>query len=145
MVSVDSVVQSTSDAHRQIFTAGPFLVLHHGTLDVRNDCMSVFGDGVSVFGNGMSVYNTLVDVGNDHICIYRKFGLEVNRQLVSDGHAEVMERTLKMWRILLRSNLQAAIASLSFFEWKIREIAFRLPPLTTPLRISATALRLRDR
>ena len=109
-------------------------------MDIPNDGVSVFGDGVSIFGEGMGVYNTLVDVGNDHICIYRKFGLEVNRQLVSDGHAEVMERTLKMWRILLRSNLQAAIASLSFFEWKIREIAFRLPPLTTPLWISATAL-----
>ena len=42
-------------------------------MDVRND-------GVSVFGDGMGVYDTLVDVGNDYICIYRKFGLEVDSQ-----------------------------------------------------------------
>ena len=35
-------------------------------MDIRNDGVSVFGDGV--------------DVGNDYVCIYRKFGLEVNSQ-----------------------------------------------------------------
>ena len=61
--------------------------------------------------------------------------------MISDGHAEVTKHTLKTWRILLRSDLQAAIVPWSFFAWKAREIAFRLPPLTTPLWISATALR----
>jgi len=41
----------------------------------------------------------------------------------------------------LRSNLQAAICSLSFFAWRRREISFRLPCLMSLLWISATALR----
>ena len=49
-------------------------------MDIRNDGVSVFGDGVSIFGDGMGVYNTLVDVGNDYICIYRKLCLEVDSQ-----------------------------------------------------------------
>jgi len=58
---------------------------------------------------------------------------------------EVAERTLNTWRILLRSNFQVAIVSLSFFAWKCRETTFRLPRSTMLLRISATALRLRAR
>lgn len=43
----------------------------------------------------------------------------------------------------MRSCLQVAIASLSFFAWNTREAACRLPRLTTFLWISATVLRLR--
>ena len=52
-----------------------------------------------------------------------------------------MERTLNTRRILLRSTLQVAIVSLSFFAWKIRVTMFRLPCLMTFRWISATVLR----
>jgi hypothetical protein len=51
-----------------------------------------------------------------------------------------MELTLKTRRILMRSDFQVAIASLSFFACKSRETIFRLPFLTTPLWISANLL-----
>jgi hypothetical protein len=54
-----------------------------------------------------------------------------------------MELTLKTRRILLRSDFQVAITSLSFFACKSRETTFRLPFLTIPLWISANLLRPR--
>ena len=41
----------------------------------------------------------------------------------------------------MKSNLQAAILSLSFLAWASREIRFRFPCLITFRWISATALR----
>ena len=70
-------------------------------------------------------------------------GISVWKRTVSDCRTKVTEPTLKTWRILLRSNPQAAIASLSSFEWKSRENVFRLPRLITFFWISATVLRLR--
>jgi len=52
-----------------------------------------------------------------------------------------IERTLKTSRILVRSDFQAVIFSLSFFAWRCRETTFRLPCLTIPVWIAATALR----
>ena len=56
----------------------------------------------------------------------------------------MIERTLKARGILLRSALQVAIVSLSFFGWKIRDTALRLPCLTTFRWISATVLGSRQ-
>ena len=50
-------------------------------------------------------------------------------------------RTLKTWRILWRSNFQAAIVSLSFFACTSRETAFRPLRLMIFLCIPATVLR----
>ena len=57
--------------------------------------------------------------------------------------AEVRERTPTTRRILSRSDLQAAIASLSSFIWN-RENFLLLPRLTTCLWISSMELRLRS-
>ena len=66
----------------------------------------------------------------------------VCKWMVNNGHTiAVTERTSKTWRILLRSNLQVAIVSLSFFAWNARETAFRLPRRSTMFFwISAKAL-----
>ena len=60
---------------------------------------------------------------------------------LSNNHTKPTGRTLKTWRILTRSDLQAAILSLSFFAWRCRKIIFRLPCLIIFPWISATALR----
>jgi hypothetical protein len=59
------------------------------------------------------------------------------------SHATTMERTLKTRRILLRSNFQPAIVSLSLFAWKRRETAFCLPFLMSFLWISVNVLQSR--
>jgi len=53
-----------------------------------------------------------------------------------------MERTLKMPRILLRSDIQVVIFSLSLFAWKSRQTAFHLRRLTISFRTSPRTLRL---
>lgn len=60
--------------------------------------------------------------------------------MVSNSHTEVTGRTLKTWRILLSSNFQAVIASLSFFAWISREAGLLPLCLMTFLWISATVL-----
>ena len=81
-----------SDAHRLIFTVSPFLALHYGTMDVgndgvgvrnialklRNDCLGVRNTLMDVGNDGMSVPKTFTNVGNGYICVYCKFGLEVD-------------------------------------------------------------------
>ena len=52
------------------------------------------------------------------------------------------ERTSTTRRILPRSDFQAAIASLSSFVWKGREITLLLPRLTISLWISTMELQL---
>ena len=110
---------------------------YHGTMDVGNDRLGVHNtltdirnDGVRVCevmvdmgDNGLGVLDVLTNGGNRHICVDRKFGLE--KDSYDRYRTQVMERTLKIWRILLRSNFQAAIVSLSLFEWKTRESRFR--------------------
>jgi len=53
---------SAGDTHCQILTINLTLTLYHGTMDVRND--------------GVGVYNALMNVGDNQICVDRKFGLE---------------------------------------------------------------------
>jgi len=53
---------------------------------------------------------------------------------------ERTEHTLKMMRILLSSDFQAAMVSLSFLAWKSREAALRLLCLMTLFCISTTVL-----
>jgi len=50
-------------------------------------------------------------------------------------------RTLKAWRILVRSNLQAATVFSSLFARRSRDIVLRFPRLTIFAWISATVLR----
>ena len=54
-VSVDSVINSTGDAHQQIAIT-PFLTSHHSTVDVRND--------------GVGLRNTVLKLGNGDLCIH---------------------------------------------------------------------------
>ena len=61
--------------------------------------------------------------------------------IINNGHTRTTERTLNTRRILLRSDLQAEIASLPLLAWKSRESTFRLPCLMTFLWISVTALK----
>ena len=82
-----------------------------------------------------------MDIRNHHVGVDCQLGLKGGK--VSNDYKKVKERTLKTWRILLRSSLQVAIVSLSFFAWKSREAAFRLPRLTMFFWISATVLPLR--
>jgi len=60
--------------------------------------------------------------------------------IVNNGHTKTTERTLNTRRILLRSDLQPAIVSLSLVAWKNRESTFRLLCLMVFLWISATIL-----
>ena len=49
-----------------IFAVSPFLFLHYGTMDLRND--------------RVGVYDTPMNVRDNNICVYRKLGLEVGGQ-----------------------------------------------------------------
>ena len=101
------------------------IVLKLGNSDtcVLNLLMNVGNDGVGVC-------NITTDIGNNYVGVDREFGLETDSS-VSNYRTKVAGPTLKTWRILLRSNSQATIASLSSFEWKSREAVFRLPRLMT--------------
>ena len=99
-------------------------------MDVGDHVLSVRHVGPNLGHDGMGV-------GDGYVCIYRQFGLEGG---VSNSHMEMMKRTLKTLRILLRSAFQAAILSLSFLAWRCREITFRLLCLMTFSWIAATAL-----
>jgi hypothetical protein len=63
--------------------------------------------------------------------------------MVKGSHATTTELTLKTRRILLRSDFQPMIVSLSFFAWRSRETTFCLPFLMISLWISANVLRPR--
>ena len=65
-----------------------------------------------------------------------------NGELAIVVSTDAIELTLKTSRSLVRSNLQAAIFSLSFLAWRCRVNTFRLPCLTILVWIAATALRL---
>lgn len=79
--------------------------------------------GVMLAARAFLVFqHVTVDVRNHGVGIDRKLRL---RQ-VSECQTESIERTLKTWRTLVRSRLQVAIASLSLFERKSGEAAFRL-------------------
>lgn len=79
------------------------------------------------------------DGGTGCICVYCKclLGGEKSTTIIS----RATKRTLKTRRISSRSDLQTAIVSLSFFAWKRRENAFRLPHPTSFFWMSATVLR----
>jgi len=79
-----------------------------------------------------------MDVHHAVMRVYCKLDLQVN---VSDSHTIMTERTVKTWRILLRSNFQAAITSLSFFAFESRDSRFRLHFSMIFSRIPATVLR----
>ena len=72
------------------------------------------------------------------VCVFIESS--VWKWMVSYKHTDVTGRTLKIWRVWLRSDFQAAIVSLSFFACKSRETLFRLLCLITLLWISATVL-----
>ena len=59
-----------------------------------------------------SFENVLIHVGNHSVGIHSQLGLE--REQLAATKQEHTERTLKICKILLRSDFQAAIASLSF-------------------------------
>ena len=122
-----------SDTHRTIFPVSPFLTCHYA-VNVGNHRLGVCDALANVGNDGMGI-------GNDYVCVYRKLGLKPVGQW--RPHTKAMERTLKTCRILLRSDFQAPIFSLSPVAWKTRETAFRLPCLMTFLWISATVLRSR--
>jgi len=80
-------------------------------------------------------------VGNYDMGIHSQLGLK-GEKLVT-AKEERAERTLKTWRILLRSDFQATIFSLSSLARKSRETALRPLCLMTFFCISATVLRMR--
>ena len=61
--------------------------------------------------------------------------------IVNNDHTKTTKRTLNTRKILLRSDLQPAIVSLSLAAWKNRVTTFRSPCLMVFLRISATTLK----
>ena len=91
----------TNVTHQPMLIVNPFLTFHHTAVNLGNHD---------------------VGVGNNYVRVYCKLGLQLN---VSDGHGEITEHTLKTWRILLRSDLQVAIVSLSFFAFASRDSRFR--------------------
>ena len=90
-------------------------------------------------------------LGSHHITMYiqnHHMGVDCQLSLeemgaVSDSWVETTERTLKTWRILLRSIFQAAIVSLLSLAWTSRETTFRPLCFVTFLLISSTVLRSR--
>ena len=60
---------STSNTHREVLIVSLIPTFHHGTMDVGND-----GEGGR--NGGLGVLDVLTNVGNNHICVDRKLGLE---------------------------------------------------------------------
>jgi len=83
-----------------------------------------------------------MDIRNHQVGIDRQFGLK-GGGTISERQGGPTGRTLKIWRILLRSTFQVAMVSLSFFAWKSRKAEFLPLCSMTFLWISATVLRLR--
>jgi len=81
---------------------------------------------------------TMMRVSETATCVFIASSIWECR--VSNSHTEAIKRTLKILRILTRSNFQAAILSLSFFACRCREITFRFRRSMIFVSISATAL-----
>ena len=79
-----------------------------------------------------------MDIGDDGMSVHDQLGLK--RRQSARSEQEGTEHTLKMTRILLSSDFQAAMVSLSFLAWKSREAALRPLCLMTLFCISATVL-----
>jgi len=82
-----------------------------------------------------------MNIGNDGMSVQGQLGLE-GGQLARSGQ-ERTEHTLKTTRILLSSDFQAAMISLSFLAWKSREVALRPLCSMTLFCISAMVLGAR--
>jgi len=82
-----------------------------------------------------------MNIGNDGMSVQGQLGLEGGQLARSDQ--EGTEHTLKTTRILLSSDFQAAMISLSFLAWKSREAALQPLCLMTLFCISATVLGTR--
>jgi len=74
------------------------------------------------FSTFLTCRHVAMDIRNHQISIDRQLGLKGGA--VSDCWGCPTGRTLKIWRILLRSNFQATMVSLSFLAWKSREAKF---------------------
>jgi len=75
--------------------------------------------------------------------VHGQLGLERGRLVTAEQ--ERTEHTLKTKRILLSSEFQATMVSLSFLAWKSREAALRPLCLMTLFCISATVLGMISR
>ena len=49
-----------------------------GVMDIGNNGMGVCDGVVGICNSNLGVCNIVMDVGNDYVCVYRKFSLEVN-------------------------------------------------------------------
>jgi hypothetical protein len=94
-----------------------------------------------VVGPFLNRQRAAIEVRNHHMSIKSQLGLNGGTLAIVEQNRP--KRTLKTWRILLRSDLQEASVSLSFFAWASRESRFRLPFSMTLSCIAATVLRLR--
>ena len=47
---------------------------------------------MNVGNDGMSIHDIMTDARNDHMCVYRKFGLEA---AISNGRTQATKRMLK--------------------------------------------------
>ena len=83
-------------------------------------------------------YHVLMYIGNDGMSIHGQLGLR--RERLTATKQERTEHTLKTMRILLSSDFQVVMVSLSFRAWKSREAALRPLCLVTLFCISATVL-----
>ena len=74
----------------------------------------------SAAGTLMNFRHVLMDVGNDGVCVQNELGLERGKSAKTEQGQ--VERTLKTCKSPFRSDFHAAIASLSFLEWRNRAI-----------------------
>ena len=85
--------QSRTNARRSVPSIGPFLVLHHGTMDIGHDVVSV--------------HHAVSSLGEHDVCIDREFSRETGDQQCwgrSNGmHLEDMEDLVELH--LLACNL----------------------------------------
>ena len=56
-------------AHRQIFTISPFLALHHGTMNIRNNCVGVCNIVLELGNDGVCIHDVMLNVGNGGVDI----------------------------------------------------------------------------
>ena len=61
-------------------TSGPSVATQNVAMHVRNDRVCVRDVVAKLGDDSLGIHNTMVDVGNSHMGIYCKFGLEVNGQ-----------------------------------------------------------------
>ena len=77
-------VMGYSDTHQPISTVSPSPTLHYSTMNVGNDGVGVRNTVLELRNPSMNTRNDCLgvcditmNVGNDHIRVYSKFGLEV--------------------------------------------------------------------